>query len=93
MVVSLRGPNRATTVDDSEGHWTMIYDEGFEVNVRGLSFVAFSNFTFDAHKRNQSHCGETMVGWYRNIDRTKFGCWYGSRISENAARKVTETKS
>eukprot|EP00971_Amphidinium_carterae_P266268 5281862-Amphidinium_carterae.2 len=43
-----------------DGRWTMIYDEGFEVNVEGLSLFAFSRF--DLHSSgevrfNVSRCG------------------------------------
>merc|ERR1719389_387232 len=85
---------------DSQGTWTMIYDEGFEVNVAGLNFFAFSNFTFkkneknpNAPKHNVSHCGDTMVGWYQNRDRTKFGCYYAAKVlpSRAAPRPVTVT--
>jgi cathepsin C len=74
----------------------MIYDEGFEVNVAGLNFFAFSNFTFEESpldpvqkltnptavpkKHNVSHCGDTMVGWYQNKARTHFGCYYGTKV-------------
>jgi cathepsin C len=96
LMVTLQNPNVAMTSRDSQGSWTMIYDEGFEVNVGGLNFFAFSNFTFEeaqpdqlqrltgqkpeGGKHNVSHCGDTMVGWYQNKDRTKFGCYYGSKV-------------
>lgn len=61
--------------------------EGFEVVVGGLNFFAFSNFTLKINtsnphraKYNTSHCGDTMVGWYQNLDRTKFGCYYGTKV-------------
>jgi len=73
----------------------MIYDEGFEVNVGGLNFFAFSNFTMEDNvptpaqklsavkpvgKHNVSHCGDTMVGWYHNEEHTRFGCYYGTKV-------------
>merc|ERR1719224_407474 len=74
----------------------MIYDEGFEVNVDGQSFFAFSNFTYEkdpahpqAKPHNVSHCGQTMVGWYRNADRTKFGCYYGYKKEEVSTKAAT----
>jgi len=92
LMVALRSPNVAETARDMRGHWTMVYDEGFEVVVGGFNFFAFSNFTFEVNTSdplkktyNVSHCGDTMVGWYQNQDRTKFGCYYGSRVSEGAA--------
>jgi len=88
LMVTLRDPNVALTARDSRGAWTMVYDEGFEVNVAGLNFFAFSNFTFEFNathptvKHNTSHCGESMVGWYQNADRTRFGCFYGGKVLE-----------
>jgi len=87
MDVTLRYPSVVVTTGGTRGNWTMVYDEGFEVNVGDLSFFAFSNFTFEAAgsdpptKHNVSHCGQTMVGWYRNADRTRFGCYYGEKTT------------
>lgn len=68
----------------------MVYDEGYEVTVGGLNFFAFSNFTFEKNhsaskqiSHNVSHCGQTMVGWYRTEDRTKFGCYFGSKVFDS----------
>jgi len=87
LMVALKSPNVAATARDAHGSWTMVYDEGFEFNVAGMNFFAFSNFTFQVNasdplkqKHNVSHCGETMVGWYQNVDRTRFGCFYGSKV-------------
>mmetsp|Transcript_93356 Transcript_93356/g.200319 ORF Transcript_93356/g.200319 Transcript_93356/m.200319 type:complete len:563 (-) Transcript_93356:55-1743(-) len=90
LMVTLKDPNVAATVRDPQGSWTMVYDEGFEVSVGGLVFFAFSNFTWgvnasDQSRHNISHCGDTMVGWYQNGDRTKFGCYYGSKVLEQGS--------
>mmetsp|Transcript_62320 Transcript_62320/g.135307 ORF Transcript_62320/g.135307 Transcript_62320/m.135307 type:complete len:554 (-) Transcript_62320:86-1747(-) len=96
LMVSLKEPNLAATARDPQGTWTMIYDEGFEVRVGGLNFFSFSNFTFQqnasdpAQKHNVSHCGNTMVGWYQNLDRTSFGCYYGSKVEELSAIATSE---
>jgi len=97
LMVALKSPNVAETARDAKGHWTMIYDEGFEVVVSGLNFFAFSNFTYEVNssdplkaKHNVSHCGDTMVGWYQNVDRTKFGCYYGTKVlKEDGAAPAT----
>jgi len=87
LMVAVKSPNVAETARDTSGRWTMIYDEGFEVVVGGRNFFAFSNFTYEVNasdpakpKHNVSHCGETMVGWYQNLDRTQFGCYYGTKV-------------
>eukprot|EP00746_Dinoflagellata_sp_MGD_P128942 gnl/MRDRNA2_/MRDRNA2_63218_c0_seq2.p1 gnl/MRDRNA2_/MRDRNA2_63218_c0~~gnl/MRDRNA2_/MRDRNA2_63218_c0_seq2.p1 ORF type:complete len:518 (-),score=118.32 gnl/MRDRNA2_/MRDRNA2_63218_c0_seq2:7-1560(-) len=87
--VTLLHPNVAKSKEDVRGTWTMVYDEGFEVNVDGFNFFAFSNFTFEkdpktSAKHNVSHCGDTMVGWYQSVDRTKFGCYYGNKLEKAA---------
>merc|ERR1719422_2030005 len=86
VFMTLSKPN---VVDSSmgKGQWTMVYDEGFEVNLHNLSFFAFSNFTFTGPKKsNVSHCDQTMVGWYSTANRTHFGCYYGER--ETLPRRV-----
>jgi cathepsin C len=96
LMVTLSNPNLAATARDSKGHWTMVYDEGFEVYVGGMNFFAFSNFTFvqdpaTHQKRNQSHCGDTMVGWYQNMNRTQFGCYYASKVVPAASHAALPT--
>jgi len=91
--VSLHSPNVAKTKGGKQGTWTMVYDEGFEVNIGGLNFLAFSNFTFETDpitkkKHNVSHCGDTLVGWYRNAERTQFGCYYGVKVDKQTATHV-----
>merc|ERR1719238_1533691 len=95
MKVTLSNPN-LVVANGKKGTWTMIYDEGFEVNVDGQSFFAFSNFTYEknpAHPsekpHNVSHCDQTMVGWYRNAKRTQFGCYYGHKTQQPEASKTT----
>jgi len=99
LMVKLLDPNVAKTAD-STGHWTMVYDEGFEVTVNGKVFFSFSNFTFETNangkgKHNVSHCGDTMVGWYQDPERTSFGCFYGSKVSfqKPASAKPTAVPS
>eukprot|EP00929_Paragymnodinium_shiwhaense_P000517 TRINITY_DN10075_c0_g1_i1.p1 TRINITY_DN10075_c0_g1~~TRINITY_DN10075_c0_g1_i1.p1 ORF type:complete len:633 (+),score=164.68 TRINITY_DN10075_c0_g1_i1:86-1984(+) len=94
VMVTMKQPNIAATARDSAGTWTMIYDEGFELTVGGMNFFAFSNFTLQRnasdplHRYNQSHCGYTMVGWYQNLDRTKFGCYYAEKVEQEAASNM-----
>jgi cathepsin C len=88
--VTLQNPNVVTTKQGKRGTWTMVYDEGFEVTIDGRTLFAFSNFTFETDpktevKHNVTHCAQTMVGWYRNTDRTEFGCYYGVKANSKDA--------
>merc|ERR1719399_12542 len=61
----------------------MIYDEGFEVRAGGLNLFAFSRFDLfqeNGARKNVSHCGETMVGWYHDEARTTWGCFQGKKV-------------
>jgi len=80
--IRLSNPNVAQTAMDQSGRWTMIYDEAFEVNVDGLSFLAFSRFDLDysgGTRTNVSRCSETQLGWYRNKAGTLWGCYYAKK--------------
>eukprot|EP00440_Ansanella_granifera_P054177 gb/GFBE01058726.1/.p1 GENE.gb/GFBE01058726.1/~~gb/GFBE01058726.1/.p1 ORF type:complete len:511 (+),score=93.05 gb/GFBE01058726.1/:1-1533(+) len=79
--VELRSPNVAQS-RDTVGNWTMIYDEAFEVNVDGLSLLAFSRFELFKEggvQKNVSRCGETQLGWYRDVNKGLWGCFYGKK--------------
>merc|ERR1719487_1881604 len=71
----------------------MIYDEGFEVNVDGYSFVAFSKFEMvgdPGNQKNVSHCDQTEVGWYRDSSRSQWGC-YVARKAGSASMMSSES--
>lgn len=79
--VVLSDPRRARTVSDDRGNWTMVYDEAIEVNVDGISFLAFHRFDTGLGDGggNVSRCGETQLGWYHDIANSKWGCFYARK--------------
>lgn len=79
--VELLSPNVAHS-NGSRGRWTMIYDEAMEVQVNGLSFLAFSRFELGEGGANVSLCGETQLGWYRDEPGSRWGCFYGLKIED-----------
>jgi len=89
--VQLSLPNMASTDRDSLGSFTMIYDEGFEVAVDGKVFFAFSRYDFDSEGRNQTHCDETLTGWYHDKEGGNYGCYYGIKKSSGSAHESAET--
>jgi len=96
--IELRSPNVVKSKDGHWGTWTMVYDEGFEVKVGEHTFFAFSNFTFQRdpvthEKKNFSHCGDTMVGWFHNADRTEFGCYFASKVVAEAPVQLPAPKA
>mmetsp|Transcript_18793 Transcript_18793/g.52028 ORF Transcript_18793/g.52028 Transcript_18793/m.52028 type:complete len:546 (-) Transcript_18793:172-1809(-) len=82
-MITLQEPNLVHTSTGAAGTFTMIYDEAFEVRVDNLTFFAFSRFEkMKDGKTDHSHCGETARGWYRDADRTQWGCYYGKKVKE-----------
>jgi len=93
MKVVLKEPNVVEHTDESgethTGTWTMIYDEGFEVNIRGHKYFAFAYFKDgprcdDSTRCNtrRSVCHVTFPGWYHNAknpDGNSWGCYYGAK--------------
>jgi cathepsin C len=78
MKVDFREPNVAKLNGGDSGHFSMIYDEGFEFEAGDKDFFAFSGFKLVSGK-NESLCQETEMGWYATKDRTQFGCFYGKK--------------
>lgn len=85
--VSLQSPNTASDEKGNKGTWTMIYDEGFEVQIGGRKFFAFSKYvpnpgtqlSSDKVAHYTSHCDETMVGWYVDTRTNSWGCYRGKQ--------------
>mmetsp|Transcript_68833 Transcript_68833/g.183334 ORF Transcript_68833/g.183334 Transcript_68833/m.183334 type:complete len:503 (+) Transcript_68833:606-2114(+) len=94
LKVQLDAPQLART-EDTQGTWSMIYDEGFEVHLGTTKFLAFNKFDgsvdADGNLDNyKSFCHETQVGWYHDTAKDHFGCWVGTRA---AAPSFVQTKS
>ena len=44
----------------------MVYDEGFEIRLHGVNYFAFSKYDKQENGVVESHCGETLIGWYHD---------------------------
>lgn len=89
-LITLSEPNVART-SGSEGTFTMVYDEGFEVKIDNHVYFAFNKFdlapkgaeTNYTENAKRSHCGETMRGWYRDATRTQWGCYSAAKTHQS----------
>lgn len=63
----------------------MIYNQGFNMEFADLSFYAFSKYEIrenPGHKNSyNSLCYSTCVGWYRNQNSTKWGCYQAFKLN------------
>jgi cathepsin C len=70
-----------------KGTWTMVYDEGFNIEFGELNFFAFSKYApirNSGGKTNyESFCYSTCVGWYHNKDKTQWGCYQATKKGVN----------
>jgi cathepsin C len=76
------GPDFVQDVDTGRaGTWTMIYDQGFEIELGDYKFFAFFNFTQKGDDVT-SNCGETFTGWYhrKGLLAPRFGCFRAKQI-------------
>ena len=82
------------------GHWTMVYDEGFEVVVDGMTFFAFNMYHPKKHTSLNSEevsdyvsiCDKTMVGWFHNRDKTRWGCYKGYQTAKLRFRQALHSE-
>lgn len=74
-----------------QGNWTMIYNEGFDIQAENYSFFTFSKYSPDRvnldrvnlfKKVWKSKCYSTLVGFYHKGDN-HWGCFYAEKIGEN----------
>jgi len=65
------------------GKWTMVYDEGFNIDLGDLNFFAFSKYAPSKNSGGKtnyvSYCYSTCVGWYHNKDKTQWGCYQANK--------------
>lgn len=90
--VELDDPNTGK-VDGKVAQWTMIYDEGMNVNSDDYEFFTFNHFKIPENsnvhgkKYFESFCGKTEVGWYQDKKTGLYGCYKGERADDVSANK------
>lgn len=89
FTVNLTEPDIAVRGDGTQGFWTMMYDEGFEVQLANQKFYAFQNWTTDSQGNVISNCGLTNVGFFHDfavapgVIPANWGCYYATKIGDS----------
>lgn len=76
QLVTLSYPNIATDEQGNMGTWTMIYNQGFEIRLKGVVYFAFSKFEQQPGASwSMSFCDQTSNGWFHDDQYTKAINW------------------
>lgn len=74
--ITLLYPDVAIDQFNNEGFWTIIYNQGFEVNVAGRKYFAFSKYN-----KTESMCHQILPGWSHNVLGSDWACYTGMKTS------------
>lgn len=80
VYLTLKFPDLATDDEGNEGFWTLIYNQGFEVRIKGRKYFAFSAYEKNG-KNVTSHCGKTMPGWTHDVMDRNWACFQGQKVT------------
>jgi len=76
---------------EGEGKWTLIYDEGWELEYLGTKYTHF--FKYEKEGRDyQSDCSQTIVGWFNNIQKNQRGCSQAFKVNLDGSEHTTSIK-
>ena len=64
------------------GTWTMIYDEGFEIEYDSVKYFAFNKDQRSDNGGYESDCSSTLIGWYNNAVTGERGCYRANKKGE-----------
>jgi dipeptidyl-peptidase I len=95
--VTLLFPNIAVDEKGHQGHWTLIYNQGFEVTINYRKYFAFSYYEA-AGDTVVSYCDQTFAGWSHDVLTNNWACYKGKKAnplspkSEQRPVKLLSTK-
>ena len=90
--VSLLFPNHAIDEDGNTGYWTIIYNQGFEVVIRGRKYFAFSYYEQKGTKVT-SYCKRTFMSTSHDVgvDPVNWSCFWANKTdSSDRLEKMRE---
>lgn len=86
--LSLDTENKVFGDGAETGHWTMIYDEGFDIKYNKQTFMSFFEYSTQENGNVMSYCGKTIVGWYHDLDSGEKACFRAEKILKDESEKT-----
>ncbi|KAK7086270.1 hypothetical protein SK128_002211 [Halocaridina rubra] len=84
-------PNTAADELGNMGTWTMIYNQGFEININERSYFAFSYYEGNWIS-STTYCDRTLNGWSRDKTVRNWSCFSGQKVNETTPRVISKLK-
>ncbi|KAJ6219535.1 hypothetical protein RDWZM_005347 [Blomia tropicalis] len=90
VYLKLEFPNIATDQHGNVGHWTIIYNQGFEVSINYRKYFAFSLYK-QVGKQVTSYCDSTFPGWSHDVLGNNWACFKGRKVNRQQEKSFDET--
>lgn len=78
--IQLDFPDVATDAYGNLGHWTLIYNQGFEVTINQRKYFAFSYYE-QTGDNVTSYCDRTFNGWSHDVLVNNWACYVGQKVT------------
>lgn len=88
--IQLLHPNVAVDQYGNKGHWTMIYNQGFEVTVNQRIYFAFSHYAQNGSEVI-SFCDRTLAGWSHDVLTHNWACFSGRHTVAKTPKTHTQS--